>query len=71
MLPQKRYREGNGVTITANLRGNLAAGAYPRQIPIYLRQVELVTQEKAVSPKSKCLQLFWHIRGDLNLRPTA
>ena len=33
-LPQKRYRAGNGVTITANPRGKLAAGA-KRQILIY------------------------------------
>ena len=33
MLPQKRYRAGNGVTITANPRAKLAAGP-PRQIPI-------------------------------------
>ena len=35
MLPQKRYRAGNGVTITANPRAKLAAGP-PRQIPISL-----------------------------------
>ena len=35
MLPQKRYRAGNGVTITENLGAKLAAGA-KRQIPICL-----------------------------------
>ena len=35
MLPQKRYRAGNGVTITANPRAKLAAGP-PRKIPISL-----------------------------------
>ena len=34
MLPQKRYRAGNGVTITENPGATLAAGA-KRQIPIY------------------------------------
>ena len=34
MLPQKRYRAGNGVTITANPRGKMAAGP-PRKILIY------------------------------------
>ena len=33
-LPQKRYRAGNGVTITENPGAKLAAGPL-RQIPIY------------------------------------